>query len=214
MPLRNRVNPFGNIVVVPERGACLGNRGILHGDQQNLLRYHQHKNWVICRLKAKDKKGDDIKRTLMTPNTYTELFFLDEATALAAGHRPCGECSRPRYEEFVRCFRLGNPDKSGSIDDVLHAERFNPYQQDWANKKKTHQMAIDDLPYGAFITLEPGPQAQPYVVLDDGLRPWSFGGYGEQVERPKGIEVTLLTPPSTVRALKVGYRPRIHPESY
>lgn len=214
MPLQNRVNPFGNILAVSERGACMGNRGILHDDQKNLRRYHQHKHWVICRLEAKDKQGNRIRHKPMTPNTYTELFFLDEATALAAGHRPCWECSRPRYEEFVHYFRLGNPDDPRPIDDILHAERFSLYQQRWSNKKKTYVVSIDKLPLGAFITLEAGPQAQPYLVLEDELRPWSFGGYGEPVERPNGIEVTLLTPPSTVRALRAGYRPKIHPEPY
>jgi hypothetical protein len=214
MPLQNRVNPFGNILAVSERGACMGNRGILHDDLKNLRRYHQHKHWIICRLEAKNKAGEWIKREPMSPNTYTELFFLDEATALAAGHRPCWECSRPRYEEFVHYFRLCNPDDPRQIDDILHAERFSSHQQDWSNKKQTRVIPIDDLPPGTFITLEPGPQAQPYLVLGDGLYPWAFARYGEPIERPNGIEVTLLTPMSTVRALKAGYRPKIHPEPY
>jgi hypothetical protein len=207
MPLQNRVDPFGNILAIPERGTCMGNRGILHSEHQDLRRYHQHKNWVICRLDFKGRR-----RQVMTPGKYTELFFLDEATALAAGHRPCGECSRARYEEFGRFWRQTNPEQTGKIDDVLHRERFVPYQQVWHKKKRTHYMPIDDLPAGTFIVLNDG--VIPYLVLDDTLRLWSFSGYGPAIDRPIGQTVTVLTPPSTVQTLAAGYQPQIHPDPY
>ncbi|MEW5956391.1 MAG: hypothetical protein AB1801_01610 [Chloroflexota bacterium] len=207
MTLQNRVDPFGNILAVPERGTCMGNRGVLHGDRQNLRRYHQHKHWVICRL---DFKGRH--RPVMAPGTYTELFFLDEATALAAGHRPCGEYSRGRYEEFRRLWRQAQPEETSNIDNVLHRERFIPYRQVWLEKKRTHPMPIDALPAGTFIVL--ADDSRPYLVLADTLRPWSFGGYGPAIERPAGRTVVVLTPPSTVRTLAAGYRPQIHPEPY
>ena len=94
LALQNRVDPFGDIHAVPERGTCMGNRGILHDDQQQLRRYHNHKRWIICKLAHTDQRGSTVKRRPMSPEQYTELFFLDEATALAAGHRPCGRCSR------------------------------------------------------------------------------------------------------------------------
>jgi len=149
----------------------------------------------------------------MTPNNYTELFFLDEAAALAAGHRPCAECSRPRYNEFVKFWRLANPTETSKIDDVLHRERFIPYRTEWQTKKRTAIVPIDTLPFGVFITLTDDPQ-QPYLVMEDTLRPWTFGGYGPPTTRPSGTEVTVLTPVSTVRTLAAGYRPMIWPEMY
>jgi hypothetical protein len=97
----------------------MGNRGILHDNHQNLRYYHKHKNWIICKLEFKARK-----RTPMTPGKYTELFFLDEATALSAGHRPCAECNRYRYDEFRRCWRQANAAETGKIDDVLHRENL------------------------------------------------------------------------------------------
>lgn len=212
MPLQNRVNPFGNILAVPELGTCMGNRGVLHNKKQQITRQHGSlERWIICKLEFKGRK-----RKVMSAG-YTELFFLDEATALAAGHRPCKECNRLRYEEFATYWAQGNSDllgdkklTAGVLDHFLDQERLDRQ----TGQKRTYTARLDDLPYGAFITLEPGSQAQPYLVLTDGLRPWSFGSYGERIERPNGIEVTLLTPPSTVRALRGGYRPKIHPEPY
>lgn len=212
MPLQNRVNPFGNIVAVPEFGTCMGNRGTLHNKKQQITcQYRPLERWIICKLEFKGRKRE------VMASGYTELFFLDEATALAAGHRPCKECSRPRYEEFVRFWVRGNSDLLGDkpltaavLDYFLDQERLDRQ----AGQKITYTAPLDDLPYGTFITLEPSLQAQPYLVLDDSLRPWSFGGYGEPVERAKGLEVTVLTPFLTVQALTAGYRPKIRPESY
>ncbi len=210
MPLQNRVTPFGNIRAVSDYGTCMGNRGILHDAQRNVKHYHKHKNWVICRLEFKDRK-----RTIMTPGKYTELFFLDEATALAAGHRPCWECSRPRYNEFVRLWKQVNPEETDTIDNVLHRERFRPYQKDWPRKKRTYTAPLDSLPFGTFITLNPALDATPYLVLDDALRPWIFAGYGAPLSHSTTNQVvTVLTPPSTVRTLAHGYRPQIHPEPH
>jgi hypothetical protein len=146
----------------------------------------------------------------MTPGKYTELFFLDEATALSAGHRPCAECNRSRYEEFRRCWRQANAAETGKIDDVLHRERFVPYRKDWWGKKKTVQMSLDDLPPGTFVTLEPNLETTAYLVLADILLPWSFAGYGPPMPRRTGREVTVLTPLSTVQTLANGYRPQLH----
>jgi len=207
MTLQNRVDPLGNILAVPDRGACMGNRGILHGDHQDLRRYHQHQHWIICRLDFKGRR-----RPMMAPGKYTELFFLDEATALAAGHRPCGECSAARYEEFRQLWLQAQPEVSGNIDKVLHRERFVPYRQAWLEKKRTHLMPIDDLPAGVFIVL--ADDSRPYLVLAVALRPWRFAGYGLEIDRPTGRTVVVLTPPSTVRTLAAGYRPQIHPEPH
>lgn len=147
----------------------------------------------------------------MSAGNYTELFFLDEATALAAGHRPCGECSRERYKEFVRLWRQANPGESGHIDDVLHRQRFVPHRKSWREKKRTCTLPIADLPSGAFIVLESGAEATPYLIRDNSLYPWSFAGYNQPVKRPDRGKVTVLTPLSTVLTLSAGYQPQLHP---
>ncbi len=187
----------------------MGNRGILHDAQRSILHYHRHKNWVICKLSFKD-----YHRVPMTPHTYTELFFLDEATALAAGHRPCARCNRAGYNEFVHYWRRGNPTEIDKIDVVLHRERFKPYRRIWRGKKRTHRAPIDTLPSGTFIVLNPDPTAQPYLVFEDSLLPWRFDGYEAPVERRTNTNVILLTPPSTVRAMSAGYQPAIYPNIY
>ena len=208
MALQNRVDPFGNIHAVEARGTCLGNRGILHDDHRHLIHYHRHQAWIICQLEFKGRR-----RTPMTPGTYTELFFLDEATALAAGHRPCAECNRPRYNEFKRLWQQAHPHSRDAIDTVLHRARFVPRQRDWRQKKRTYTARLDDLPDGAFVTLAASDEAIPFLVLAEALYPWHFDGYGHPSPRPTDQVVTVLTPEPTVRILAAGYRPDIHPVS-
>jgi hypothetical protein len=204
MPLQNRVDPFSMIHRTPARGTCFGNRGILHDDQQRLVAYHRHKAWIICRLAFKGRR-----RQVMQPGHYTELFFLDEATALAAGHRPCAECNRARFNEFRQKWGVARPALAAQIDEVLHRQRFIPYQSAWSQKKRTHQAPLESLPSGSFISLA----GQPYLVWEDTLRAWSFSGYGAPLPRLEGL-VTVLTPPATVLTLAQGYRPQVYPESY
>src|SRR5271165_1152863 len=109
MPRQNRVTPFGEIVAVPERGTFMGNRGNLHNAEGHIKRTWQVKRWLVCLLEFKGRK-----RTVMRPGFYTELFFLDEATALAAGHRPCAECRRERYNDFRKAWQSSHPGTSGS----------------------------------------------------------------------------------------------------
>ena len=109
MPLQNRVDPWGNILAVSARGAWLGNRGIIHNVQKQIVRPYQHQSWVTCRLRFKNRK-----RKIMSPSTYTELFFLDESTAFAAGHRPCGECRRERYRQFKELWVRANLKKQAN----------------------------------------------------------------------------------------------------
>jgi hypothetical protein len=124
MPRQNRVNPFGEIIATPERGTFMGNRGVLHDDEGRIRRKWQGKRWIVCVLEFRGRK-----RKVMTPSRYTELFFLDEATALAAGHRPCAECRRERFTSFCCAWQQAHPQKGGSqssafdIDACLHAER-------------------------------------------------------------------------------------------
>jgi hypothetical protein len=206
MPRRNRVTPFGEIVAVPERGTMMGNRGILHDAEGRILRPWAVKRWLICVLEFKGRY-----RKVMTPNRYTELFFLDEATSLAAGHRPCAECRRARFLAYREAWAAGNhqilgpePIKVDVIDDRLHAERVGPKRS-----KRTSQANLDDLPDGVFITLD-GRDDAACLVWGDEVLVWSPGGYRERQLRPRGEVVTVLTPPSTVNAMRSGYIPEIH----
>jgi hypothetical protein len=170
------------------------------------MRSFQVKRWLLCVLQFKDRK-----RTVMAPGQYTELFFLDEATGLAAGHRPCFECQRLRYREFVDAWTradaglAGHPSPSAArLDAVLHEERI-----DYAGRKRVHEVDLADLPVGAMILADDG--VQPMLVGEDALYPWSVTGYGPPVRRPARGQARMLTPPSVAGALRSGYVVSVHP---
>ena len=201
MPHRNRVTPFGDIVAYPERGTFTGNRGILHDESGQLTnRRWTTQSWITCLLEFKGRQ-----RTILSPHTWTELFFLDEATALAAGHRPCGECRRADFTRFVGLWRTANAPFYGAnlslreIDRIMHRERIMPRTR----QKVTYDDNLDNLPTGAFVTLKGDNRA--FLVLDEVLAAWSPDGYTTRLNRPHGIAVTVLTPLSTVRTLAAGY---------
>jgi hypothetical protein len=209
VPRQNRVTPFGDIVAIPDRGTFLGNRGVLHDAEGRIRRPWQLKRWIVCVLEFRGRK-----RKVMTPNRYTELFFLDEATALAAGHRPCAECRRARFLAFRDAWSEAHPRVGASarptapmIDDRLHTERVKADLS-----KRSYPAALDELPDGVFVTLE-DPHTQAYLVWGDHLLTWSPGGYRERRRRPRGEEVRVLTPPSTVKAIQAGYVTEIHPSA-
>ena len=197
MPLQNRVDPWGRLQAVDAKGTLLGNRGVLHNDRQEIVAPWRTKAWLTCRLAWKGRK-----RTVMSPGRYTELFFLDEATAFAAGHRPCFYCRRDDANRFRAAWEKGNGVAdvlAPEIDAVLHRERF-------ASGRKLHPlpMRLEKLPDGAMV------QAGGESLLIVGGKPlrWSFAGY-HRVEAP--IEkAMLITPPSTVRALASGFQPVLH----
>jgi hypothetical protein len=208
MPLQNRVTPFGEIVSHPARGLLMGNRGILHNDERRLAAARwQHPHWVICRLEFKGRRQE-----VMRPGAYTQLFFLDEAVALAAGHRPCALCRRAAYEAFVSAWMVavGRADRprAAEIDWQLHRQRVEAQTR----RQITYPAAIEDLPDGTFITL-PGKPTVPYLVLDQRLLPWTPEGYRAARERPTRLEVTVLTPHATVGALRAGFRLLLHPSA-
>jgi hypothetical protein len=131
MPRQNRVDPFSEIIATPARGTLMGNRGRLHNESGQIIRPYKGKRWIICQLQYKGRR-----RQIMAPGRYTELFFLDEATALAAGHRPCAECSRSRFKEFVEAWVQANPElitgtkvSAGQLDTILHQERVAEKQK-------------------------------------------------------------------------------------
>ena len=205
MPRQNRVTPLSELIATEARGTLMGNRGCLHDDQGQISgrRWATHA-WVICLLSFKDRK-----RQLMQPGRYTELFFLDEATALAAGHRPCGECRHADHHAFRAAWWRGNPVPTGMtpgslslLDRTLHTERTARM-----NGEAFHE-PLADLPDGTMIIL-PG-QEGCWLVLGDELARWSPEGYTERVPRP-GEEVAVITPPSTVRAIRAGFEPGLHP---
>ncbi len=209
MPRQNRVSPFGDILAAPERGTFMGNRGVLHDAEGHIKRAWQVKRWLVCVLEFKRRK-----RQVMTPGRYTELFFLDEATALAAGHRPCAECRHARFRAFRNAWGTANPGDGGSprptatlIDDRLHAERIAS-----DHSKRSFRGSLDELPDGVFVTVAAWGE-QAYLVWGDHLLAWSPAGYGERRRRPKGEEVMVLTPKSTVGAIRAGYVPAIHPSA-
>ena len=207
MSRQNRVTPFGEIIATPERGTFMGNRGVLHDDGGRIRRAWQLKRWLVCVSEFRGRK-----RSVMTPGHYTEMFFLDEATALAAGHRPCAECRRERFNVFRKAWQLIHPGTSGSslltaaeIDDRLHTERIAS-----DHSKRSFMGNLDEMPDGVFATVE-GWGEEAYLVWGDHLVAWSPGGYGERRRRPKGEEVMVLTPKSTVGDDPCGLRPRNPP---
>ncbi|MES2653785.1 MAG: hypothetical protein V4663_18755 [Bacteroidota bacterium] len=194
--LQNRVNPFGALICTPARGVWLGNRGQLHGKGKVILRPFKHTAWIICVLEFKGRK-----REIMSPNLWTELFFLDEATALAAGHRPCFECRREDANRFKRAWIKGNPQYNfdlktpiSKIDEVLQSERI-----DAAHKKVTYTSLVKDLPDGTFIAIA----NEAYLLVNQHTHLWTPFGYSEVKQIEPSTMVTVLTPKSIVNALKV-----------
>lgn len=211
MTLQNRVDPFGSIHAAPERGTFMGNcGGCMHSDDQKLTgRPWVNARWITCLLEFRGWH-----REVMQPRRYTELFFLDEATAFAAGHRPCFECRNRDARRFAQTWAVANQpgsalDSINVLDRVLHAERIDPATR----RQRTTRAELGGLPDGAFVTLDAEPGA-PLLAWGGALWPWTFAGYGAPVTVPGklgGAKVTLLTPPSVVEAFRAGYRPAVHP---
>jgi hypothetical protein len=204
MPRQNRVTPFGELVATPERGGWMGNRGRLHDADARIVRSHTpgYRAWIVCLLEFKGRH-----RELMQPNRYTELFFLDEATGFAAGHRPCGECRRADYVRFKDAWLRGNPDAGlpanapvAAIDRVLDRDRLAP-----DGTRPTYPAALGSLPDGAFVLLPDDP-ATAYLHLGGRLLRWSFSGYAAAIASRPDTPVRVLTPRSIVNALAAGYR--------
>ncbi len=201
-PLQNRVDPFGQLIRTTARGAWMGNRGLVHNDHQQIVRQFRLKAWITCRLEFKGRHRD-----VMSAGLYTELFFLDEATAFSAGHRPCAECRREDYNRFKDAWIKGNPSFGfdakttiGKIDEILHRERM-----DANGNKVTYTERLDKLPNGSFIEYE----GRPFVMKEpDQVAAWTPFGYEEIIELPKGIEVVVLTPQSIINSFRAGYIPQ------
>jgi hypothetical protein len=212
--LQNRVDPWGRLHVSPERGAWMGNRGILHDERKEVVRLWQHTGWVTCRVEygESSRKGETARDKLFTPGNYSELFFLDEATAFSAGHRPCAQCRNKRYKEFKRAWTAANRERVSSddpsfkeMDKVLQGERVD------GREKKSYQAVLDSLPDGTMIEIN----SRAYLVWRRSMYLWSFPGYVEEKGRhAPSTTVTVLTPESIVRIFAQGFVPQVHVSAF
>jgi hypothetical protein len=202
MPLQNRVSPFGDIVAIPQRGIFTGNRGIIHDPATRTLlkKRWAAKAWLICLCEYRGRR-----RAVMGSRSWTELFFLDEATALAAGHRPCFFCRRRAAEAFRAAWAKGGGGSvplAAEMDAVLHAERLDH------RRKQLHALSVraEELPDGAVVAAA----GEAYTIARGRAFRWTARGYeiAAKIPRPDG----LLTPPSTLGAISAGYRPVLHPD--
>ncbi|MET3965470.1 MULTISPECIES: hypothetical protein [Bradyrhizobium] len=204
MPLQNRVTPTGDIIATPHRGLFTGNRGIIHDPATRTLLKKRWSSpaWLTCVCEFRGRR-----REVMTTHSWTELFFLDEATALAAGHRPCFYCRRDDANRFRAAWEKGNRVRDvrmHDIDTVLHHERLDH------GKKRLHALLVplDQLPDGAM--LQQGEES--FLLMQGGALLWSTAGYVEGARELDDAQ--LLTPPSTLRAMSAGYEVTLHPSAH
>jgi hypothetical protein len=197
-PARNRVTPLGDIVAIPLRGAWTGNRGILHSGRE-IVRFHASDLWITCELEFQGRRHEQWR-----PHHYTFLYFHDEAVSFAAGHRPCSYCRRERYEAYrtawAEALGVGVP-SAKQMNRQLHSERIVR----GTHRRRLHRLSWAELPDGAFVLLG----GSPAVVVGDRLVAWTPEGYRDRRARPSQGSAEVVTPPSTVAALRAGYRPQI-----
>ena len=206
MPLQNRVTPLGELIADPARGLVYGNRGCLHDDAGQIRRRYAGRRWIACRLRFRGWH----RIPLLQPGRFTELFFLDDATAMAAGHRACALCRREDYDRLVALWRDLHPGQSGAdaIDAQLHGERVAADTR----AQRHHEAPLESLPDATFV-LRAGA---PWLVLGGRLLAWTPAGYAERVPRPARGLAVVITPPSLVEVLRAGWRgvvPLLHPSA-
>jgi hypothetical protein len=209
LPWQNRVTPFGDIEVSRARGLLMGNRGILHSEDGTLRNSRwRHKSWIACLTEFKGRKA-----RINAPGHYTQLFFLDEAVSLAAGHRPCAECRRQDFLRFADAYRQGSGGVPAriphvrKIDEALHEARVT---RDRRQIRITAR--VDDLPDGAFVIIKDRPDAA-WLIWHRSLHRWSHEGYSECRPVTSVDRVRVLTPAPSLRVLAAGYRPGVHPSA-
>ena len=208
MPRQNRVTPLSDLVADPARGLVYGNRGCLHDDEGTIVRRFAVRRWIACRLDFKGwQRGPKLQ-----PGTFTELFFLDEATAFAAGHRPCRLCRYEDYQAFTEAWATIHPGASRKADDMdraLHEERWDRTQK----RQRRHTAALDVLPDGTFVADE---DRDAWLVLGGSLLRWTPAGYTDRQLRPRRTVASVITPPSLVRILATDRAPLVqflHPST-
>jgi hypothetical protein len=205
MPLQNRVTPLGELIAVPDRGLVYGNRGCMHDAQGRIRRPYGVLRWIACQLEFRGWQ----RGPMLQPGKFTELFFLDEATALAAGHRPCALCRRADYNRFLEVWSELHPEIRGAdpIDIQLQAERWDAGDR----RRRLHRARLEQLPDGAMVLRED----RPWVVTADELLRWTPAGYADRTPRRRGA-ATLVTPPSLVALLAAPREPLVpllHPSA-
>ena len=200
--LQNRVDPFGKIITTPSRGAWLGNRGVLHNDKQEIVRPYKLKAWITCVIEFKGRH-----REVMQPGRWTELFFLDEATAFSAGHRPCFQCRFKDHQRFKKIWLKGNPQFGfnmktpiAQIDNIIQPERIAPDKS-----KVTFREKLSLLPDGTFVSY----QNNPYLLKDNKMHLWTPAGYKKSINLFDKEKLPVLTPRSIVNMLSAGYIPQM-----
>ena len=203
MPLRNRVTPLGELIADPARGLVYGNRGCLHDAAGRIRRGHATRRWIACRLEFQGWQ----RGPLLQPGKFTELFFVDEATAMAAGHRACALCRRADYSRLGEIWRGLHPGDAGAdaIDLRLHGERLA------GRERRLHAVDLDELPDGAFVLHD----GEPWLALGGHLLRWTPAGYTTRVRRA-GRKVLAITPASLVAVLRAGWQPVVplfHPSA-
>jgi hypothetical protein len=210
VPLQNRVTPEGCIIATPHRGLMFGNRGgCFHSSDKTLgLRRWASRQWIACMLSFRGRH-----REVMQPNRYTELFFLDEATALSAGHRPCFECRRGDASRFAALWGevhgIKGSVRASQMDDVLQAERVG-----LRRSKQTHVASLALLPDGTCVRhSHDGAPGRAYLVSGDLFLAWTPAGYDAAIPKPALVQIEVLTPPSIVAILLAGYRAMLHPSA-
>jgi hypothetical protein len=207
MPLQNRVSPFGELIADPARGLVYGNRGCLHDEVGRIRRHSSGTRWIACRLRFRGWH----RSPMMQPGRFTELFFLDEATAFAAGHRPCALCRHDDYVMLVEAWSSmhpGEPTNADTIDGVLHAERWDAT----ARRQRHHGAPWRSLPDGTFVERD----RAAWLVLQGRLRRWTPAGYAEVRLRPSRGEASVITPPAFVWFLRTEREPLVpflHPSA-
>lgn len=207
MPLQNRVDPWGRFHAVNAHGALMGNRGVLHNEQKQIVAPWRGKAWLTCKIEFQG-----IRRKQFGSGTYSELFFMDEATAFAAGHRPCADCRRDRFNEFKAAWVASNRDllptarpTMAQIDNVIHSERASK-----DGDKITFETPLKDLPQGVMVEVS----GVALLVWRGALLPWSFDGYASSNDAlPPSSIVRVLTPGPVVQVFASGFTPDVHPSA-
>jgi hypothetical protein len=201
MPLQNRVDPSGNIIRTPARGTMMGNRGgALHNSDKEIVRAYKSRRWITCVLEFRGRH-----RVVMSENRYTELFFLDEAVSFAAGHRPCAECRRERYEAFKDAWRRAHRQNERPFADEMDL-KLHPARIDKQRRKVTYDAVLGSIPDGCFVQLD----GRAFLVWENALLLWTPGGYASRESTQRDQVVTVLTPKPIVECLRRGYKPLIH----
>lgn len=209
MPLQNRVTPFGDVVAVAERGLLMGNRGILHDEARRIVRPWQVQRWIACRTSFRGRQ-----RQVMRPGSYTELFFLDEATAFAAGHRPCAECRSADYRLFKAAWATWSGAATDTLraegmDAILHEHRLVAGSTPRHYRQRTYQDEVAALPDGTMVALD----GTAWLLWRDSLHQWSPAGYVARRPRPRAGLVQVVTPLPLVGVLRAGYQVGVHPSA-